>query len=149
MRAVVQRVSAASVSVKGRLAGRIDSGIVALVGVAAGDSPTEALWLADRLAHLRIFPAGDADMEVSLLDVGGSALVVSQFTLYGDVRKGRRPSFIRAERGVAAEPLYRAVADRLRGLGVRVATGEFGEMMELTLTNTGPCTILIDGEKAF
>jgi D-tyrosyl-tRNA(Tyr) deacylase len=88
-------------------------------------------------------------MEVSLLDVGGSALAVSQFTLYGDVRKGRRPSFIRAERGEAAEPLFQAVTDRLERLGIEVATGRFGEMMELTLTNTGPCTILMDGDKAF
>jgi D-aminoacyl-tRNA deacylase len=149
MRAVVQRVSNARVSVQGDTVGQIGTGVVALVGVAAGDQLPQALHLADRIANLRIFPTDGADMEISLLDVGGSALVVSQFTLYGDVRKGRRPSFIRAERGEAARALYQAVTDRLAGLGIEVATGRFGEMMELTLTNTGPCTILVDGDKAF
>jgi D-aminoacyl-tRNA deacylase len=149
MRAVVQRVSHARVTVEGRTVGEIESGLTALVGVAVGDGVTQAEWLATRLANLRIFPSGDFDMEVSLLDVGGSALVVSQFTLYGDVRKGRRPSFIRAERGPQAEPIFGAVTAGLEELGITVATGAFGSMMELTLTNDGPCTILIDSEKAF
>jgi D-tyrosyl-tRNA(Tyr) deacylase len=149
VRAVVQRVSEAKVTVDGRLVGAIGGGLVALVGIAVGDGPTQAAWLGNRVANLRIFPAGDADMEVSLLDVGGSALVISQFTLYGDVRRGRRPSFIRAERGPEAKPIFEALAHGLANLGITVATGEFGSMMELTLTNAGPCTILIDSEKAF
>lgn len=149
MRAVVQRVTQAQVSVDSRVVGAIGNGLVALVGVAVGDGPSQAAWLGERLANLRIFPDGDADMEVSLLDVGGAALVISQFTLYGDVRKGRRPSFLRAARGPEAEPIFQTVVTTLRELGVQVATGEFGSMMEVTLTNAGPCTILVDGEKAF
>jgi D-tyrosyl-tRNA(Tyr) deacylase len=124
-------------------------GLVALVGVAVGDNTEQAEWLADRIANLRIFARGDADMEESLLDIGGAALVVSQFTLYGDVRKGRRPSFIRAAPGGEAQPLFEAVVSRLQKLGIDTRTGEFGSMMELSLTNDGPCTILVDGEKAF
>ena len=149
MRAVIQRVSDARVSVDERVVGEIGAGVVALVGVAVADQAEQARWLADRIANLRIFPKADADMEVSLLDVGGKALVVSQFTLYGDVRKGRRPSFIRAARSPEAEPLFDAVVSRLRQLGVETSTGEFGSMMKLSLTNDGPCTILIDGEKTF
>lgn len=145
----MQRVSQARVSVAGRVVGEIGNGLVALVGVAVGDGAAQAEWMANRLANLRIFPSGEADMEVSLLDVGGSALIISQFTLYGDVRKGRRPSFIRAERGPQAEPVFDAVVRGLEGLEVPVRTGKFGSMMEVTLTNAGPCTILIDSEKAF
>jgi D-tyrosyl-tRNA(Tyr) deacylase len=149
VRAVVQRVSDARVCVEDRVVGEIGMGLVALVGVAVGDSAEQADWLAERVANLRIFPKDDADMEISLLDVGGAALVVSQFTLYGDVRKGRRPSFIRAAPGPEAQPIFEAVISRLQQLGIQTATGEFGSMMEVTLTNDGPCTILIDGEKAF
>jgi D-aminoacyl-tRNA deacylase len=149
MRAVVQRVTGARVSVEGRSVGEIGGGLVALVGVAVGDGSAQARWIAERIANLRIFPEGDADMEVSLLDVGGAALVVSQFTLYGDVRKGRRPSYLRAAPRPEAEPLVDTVVTTLRALGIEVATGAFGSMMEVTLTNAGPCTILIDSEKAF
>jgi D-tyrosyl-tRNA(Tyr) deacylase len=149
MRAVVQRVSDARVTVDGLSVGQIGTGLVALVGVAVGDGTARGTWLGERLANLRIFPQGDADMEASLLDVGGAALVVSQFTLYGDVRKGRRPSFLRAARGAEAEPVFQTVVTTLRDQGIEVATGQFGSMMEVTLTNTGPCTILIDSEKAF
>lgn len=149
MRAVIQRVSEARVAVEGRSVGEIGTGLVALVGVAMGDRTAQATWLGERLANLRIFPKGDADMDASLLDVGGAALVVSQFTLYGDVRKGRRPSFLRAARGPEAEPVFDTVVTTLRDLGIEVATGEFGSMMEVTLTNAGPCTILVDGDKAF
>jgi D-aminoacyl-tRNA deacylase len=145
----VQRVSEGKVTVDGRLVGAIGGGLVALVGIAIGDGLAQAAWMVNRVANLRIFPTGEADMEVSLLDSGGSALVISQFTLYGDVRKGRRPSFIRAQRGPEAKPIFEAVVDGLADLGISVATGEFGSMMELTLTNAGPCTILIDSEKAF
>jgi D-aminoacyl-tRNA deacylase len=149
MRAVVQRVSEARVSVVDRLVGEIGYGLVALVGVAVGDDARSAAWMGERLANLRIFPDGEADMEVSLLDAGGAALVVSQFTLYGDVRKGRRPSFLRAASGPEAEPVFQTVVTTLQDLGIEVATGEFGSMMEVTLTNAGPCTILVDGEKNF
>jgi D-tyrosyl-tRNA(Tyr) deacylase len=149
MRAVVQRVTQAQVTVEGRSVGAVGPGLVALVGVAVGDTVTQATWLGERLANLRIFSDGDADMEVSLLDVGGAALLVSQFTLYGDVRKGRRPSYLRAARGPEAEPLFETVVTTMRELGIEVATGRFGSMMEMTLTNDGPCTILIDSEKAF
>ncbi|MDP9233106.1 MAG: D-aminoacyl-tRNA deacylase [Actinomycetota bacterium] len=149
MRAVVQRVTQAQVTVDGRVVGAIGNGMVALVGVAGGDGHPQAAWLGERLANLRIFPNGDADMEVSLLDTGGAALVISQFTLYGDVRKGRRPSFLRAAPGPEAEPIFQTVVNTLRDLGIEVATGEFGSMMEVTLTNAGPTTILVDGEKAF
>jgi D-tyrosyl-tRNA(Tyr) deacylase len=149
MRAVVQRVTEAQVTVGGRTVGEIGRGLVALVGVAVGDTPAQAAWLGERLANLRIFPHGDADMEVSLLDVGGAALVVSQFTLYGDVSKGRRPSFLRAARGPEAEPLFESVVSTMRAQGIEVATGSFGSMMEVTLTNDGPCTILVDSEKMF
>jgi D-tyrosyl-tRNA(Tyr) deacylase len=149
MRAVVQRVTQAQVTVDGRVVGAIGNGLMALVGVAVGDGHPQAAWLGERLANLRIFPDGDADMEVSLLAVGGAALVISQFTLYGDVRKGRRPSFLRAARGPEAEPVFQTVVTTLRDLGIEVATGEFGSMMEVTLTNAGPCTLLVDGEKAF
>jgi D-tyrosyl-tRNA(Tyr) deacylase len=149
MRAVVQRVTQGRVTVDGLPVGEIGPGLVALVGIALSDGTDHAAWLGERLANLRIFPRGNADMEVSLLDVGGAALVVSQFTLYGDVRKGRRPSFLRAARGPEAEPLFETVVTTMRGLGIEVATGAFGSMMEVTLTNAGPCTILVDSEKAF
>jgi D-tyrosyl-tRNA(Tyr) deacylase len=149
MRAVVQRVSEARVTVDGRVVGAVGKGVLALVAVAVGDGPDDAARLGERIARLRIFPEGGADMEVSLLDAGGAVLLVSQFTLYGDVRKGRRPSYLRAARGPEAEPIFEAVAAAIRALGVEVETGEFGSMMEVTLTNDGPCTILIDGDKAF
>ena len=149
MRAVVQRVSEAGVTVDGRLVGEIGNGLLALVGIALGDEERQSQWMAERLAHLRIFPKGDADMEASLLEVGGAALLVSQFTLYGDARRGRRPSYLRAARGPEAQPVFEAVAAAMRALDIQVATGEFGSMMKVALINDGPCTILIDSEKGF
>jgi D-aminoacyl-tRNA deacylase len=149
MRAVVQRTSGASVIVGDRGTGSIGTGLVILVGVAPEDGPAEAKWLADKVANLRIFEDDEGKMNRSLLDVGGEALIVSQFTLYGDARKGRRPSFIRAAQGPRAEELYEAVVASLESLGVRCATGEFGAMMSVSLVNEGPVTILLDSDKAF
>jgi D-aminoacyl-tRNA deacylase len=149
MRAVVQRSGAARVVVDGRETGRIDRGVVILLGIAPEDTEKEAAWLADKVANLRIFPDDEGKMNRSLLDSGGSALVVSQFTLYGDARKGRRPSFIRAAQGPDAEALYERTIAALRELGIEVQTGEFGAMMDVELTNEGPVTILLDSEKTF
>jgi D-tyrosyl-tRNA(Tyr) deacylase len=120
-----------------------------LVGVGVRDSASDASWLAEKVRGLRIFPDGEQNMNRSLEDVGGSVLVISQFTLHGDARRGRRPSFIDAARPEQAEPLVRAVADELRAAGVTVAEGRFGAMMEVALVNDGPVTILLDSEKAF
>jgi len=149
VRAVVQRVSGAAVSIKSRVTGRIEMGVVVLVGVADDDGPSEARWLADKIANLRIFPDDDGKMNRSLLDVAGSALVVSQFTLFGDARKGRRPSFVGAGKGSEAEAVYDSVIEELRTLGVPTETGEFGAMMQVELVNDGPVTILLDSTKTF
>jgi D-tyrosyl-tRNA(Tyr) deacylase len=149
MRAVVQRTSRASVTVGDRVTGSIGAGLVVLVGVAAEDGPAEAKWLADKVANLRIFEDAEGQMNRSLIDFGGEALIVSQFTLYGDARKGRRPSFIRAAQGPRAEELYESVVTELEAMGVRSATGEFGAMMNVSLINEGPVTILLDSEKRF
>ncbi len=149
MRAVVQRSGSASVTVGGSVVGAISHGVVVLVGVAPTDGDAEASWLADKVANLRIFTDDDGKMNKALLDTGGQALVVSQFTLYGDARKGRRPSFIHAAQGPEAERLYDRVVDELRALGITCATGEFGATMQVTLTNDGPVTILLDSDKTF
>lgn len=132
-----------------RVVGEIDAGLVVLVGISPEDGAAEAAWLADKVAHLRIFPDDEGKMNRSLLETGGGALIVSQFTLYGDARKGRRPSFIRAAQGPAAEKVYEGVVEQLRALGVPTQTGEFGAMMDVTLTNEGPVTILLDSDKQF
>lgn len=149
MRAVVQRSGPASVTIDGSVVGEIGRGVVVLVGVAPTDGDAEAAWLADKVANLRIFNDDDGKMNRALIDIGGEALVVSQFTLYGDARKGRRPSFIRAAQGPEAEAIYEKVVDGLRGLGITCATGKFGAMMDVALTNEGPVTILLDSEKGF
>ncbi len=149
MRAVVQRVAEARVTIDGRTAGEIGPGLAVLLGVATSDDDADARWMADKLANLRIFNDEDDKMNRSLLEAAGAALVVSQFTLYGDARKGRRPSFVRAARGAAAEKLYEAVVEGLRSLGVECRTGEFGAMMEVALVNDGPVTILLDSERQF
>ncbi len=144
MRAVVQRVSSARVVVDGETVGEIDGGLLALVGAAHDDTVDDARALARKIAGLRIFPDSEGKMNLSVADTGGAALVVSQFTLHGDVRKGRRPSFVKAARPEPARRLVNEVAAELRGRGVLVATGRFGAMMEVTLTNDGPVTILVE-----
>ena len=149
MRAVVQRVSSASVTVDGNVVGSIGRGLMVLLGISPEDSETQVDWMAEKLATLRIFTDPDGKMNLSIEDIGGEFLVVSQFTLYGDARKGRRPSFIRAARGEEADRLYEAVAAALRKRGFTCATGEFGADMDVELVNQGPVTILLDSEKTF
>ncbi len=146
MRAVIQRVSMASVEVEGRIVGRIGPGVLVLLGVGHGDSEAEARLLADKTANLRIFADEAAKFNHSLLDTGGSALVISQFTLYADTRKGRRPSFSGAAPPTEAEPLVNAYCAALRALGIPVETGVFGAMMRITLVNEGPVTITLDSD---
>lgn len=147
MRAILQRVSAASVTVDQEVVGHIASGLLVLLGVTTGDSTQDALLLADKTIHLRIFSDDEGRFQHSLLDVQGAVLVVSQFTLYADVRKGRRPSFTAAAPPDSAEPLVAAYVAALRDMGVReVATGRFGAMMQVALTNDGPVTIMLDSE---
>jgi D-aminoacyl-tRNA deacylase len=145
--AVVQRVTEARVTVDDGLVGEIARGVVVLVGVAHGDAVQQSAWLADKVANLRIFSDPAGRMNLSLLDVGGEALVVSQFTLYGDARRGRRPSFVRALRGPEARALYEEIVASLEELGVRCRTGRFGASMQVTLTNDGPVTIVLDSDK--
>ena len=149
MRAVIQRVSSADVRVADRVTGAIEQGVVVLVGIAHDDGDTEGRWLADKVANLRIFNDEQGKMNRSLLDISGEALVVSQFTLYGDARRGRRLSFVRAAQGPHAEKLYENVVTALRTLGIKCSTGEFGAMMDVSLVNDGPVTILLDSDKSF
>jgi D-tyrosyl-tRNA(Tyr) deacylase len=144
MRAVVQRVSSASVRVDGETVGACGRGLLVLVGAGHDDTPESATRLAAKIARLRIFPDDHGRFDRSLLDVGGEALVVSQFTLLADTRKGNRPSFTDAAAPEDAEPLVAAFCEELRALGVRVATGVFGARMAVELVNDGPVTIVID-----
>jgi D-aminoacyl-tRNA deacylase len=132
------------VTVDDNVVGSIGAGLLVLLGVGPNDGPKQSQWLARKLAGLRIFPDADDKMNLSLVDVGGAALVVSQFTLYGNCRKGRRPSFIGAAHPCHAEPTYEAFCDDLRAEGVVVATGRFGAMMDVRLLNDGPVTLIID-----
>lgn len=149
MRAVVQRVAAAAVTVGGEEVGRIGPGVVVLLGVGGADTEADAEYLAGKVAHLRIFEDGDRNMNLSLLETGGQALVVSQFTLYGDCRKGRRPSFTEAAPPGDAERLYESFTARLREQGIGVETGRFQAMMQVEIHNDGPVTILLDSKKIF
>ncbi len=144
MRAVLQRVRRASVVVGEEVVGAIGHGLLVLLGVAPGDGAEQVRWLADKVVNLRIFNDGDGKMNLSLLDVGGACLVVSQFTLYGDARKGRRPSFIDAAPPEVAIPLYESFVLAIKGHGVATATGRFGAAMQVELVNDGPVTILLD-----
>ncbi|MDW8058876.1 MAG: D-aminoacyl-tRNA deacylase [Thermomicrobium sp.] len=144
MRVLVQRVSRASVSVDGRIVSAIGPGLLLLVGVRRGDDPAIAAWMAQKVANLRIFEDDAGKMNRSVLEVGGSTLVVSQFTLYADVRKGRRPSFVEAAPPEEARPLVDAFADALRRLGLAVETGVFRAHMQVELVNDGPVTIWLD-----
>jgi D-tyrosyl-tRNA(Tyr) deacylase len=149
MRAVVQRVSRAKVSVDGRITGEIDAGLMILLGVGREDTSTTAVSMAEKVANLRIFEDEQGKMNKSLLDVKGGALVVSQFTLYGDARGQRRPSFMAAAPPDRAVELYEEFNAALRELGVTVATGVFQAMMSVELVNEGPVTMLLDSDKAF
>jgi D-tyrosyl-tRNA(Tyr) deacylase len=150
MRAVVQRVTRAEVRVGGEVVGRIGRGLLVLVGAGAGDEAADVAYLAEKVVNLRIFEDEEGKMNRSLLEVGGGLLAVSQFTLYGDARKGRRPSFVGALEPRAAEALYRDfVAAAARAGVAEVATGRFGAMMEVDLVNWGPVTILLDSRKDF
>ncbi len=149
MRAVVQRVSRAAVTVDGRVTGAIGAGLLVLVGVAKGDDETAAEYLADKVLGLRIFADAEGKMNRDVLECGGALLVVSQFTLYGDVRKGRRPSFDRAAAPEAARRLYEHFVAAARARGIRVETGVFQAAMAVELVNDGPVTILCDSEKSF
>lgn len=144
MRAVVQRVSSASVDVDGDRVGEIANGLLVLLGVAAGDAEREAQWMAEKIVSLRIFEDENGKMNLSLQDVEGSLLAVSQFTLLGDCRKGRRPSFVKAAPPGLAEDLYREFVRVVEGLGVPVATGRFQAHMSVSLVNDGPVTILVE-----
>jgi D-tyrosyl-tRNA(Tyr) deacylase len=147
LRAVIQRVTRASVRVNARIAGEIGPGLLVLLGVGRTDNPESAVYLAEKIANLRIFSDAAGKMNLSLLDMGGSALVVSQFTLYGDTRGGRRPSFIQAALPEQASRLYEEFVLSMRALGIKVETGVFQAHMQVELVNDGPVTILLDSEK--
>ena len=148
MRAVVQRVGRASVTVDGSVVGQVERGLCVLLGAGREDGPEDVAYMVEKIANLRIFPDEQGKMNLSVLDVQGGVLVVSQFTLYGDARKGRRPSFVQALAPEAAEQLYLRFVDEIRAAGVaRVATGRFGAMMQVELVNDGPVTILLDSSR--
>ena len=149
MRAVVQRVSRARVTVKGETAGEIGLGLLVLLGVGAGDTRIEADYLAEKTIGLRIFEDAGGKMNLSVAEVGGALLVVSQFTLYGDARRGKRPSFDGAAPPEQARELYEYFVEKVRASGVRSETGRFQETMQVELVNDGPVTILLDSGKAF
>jgi len=149
MRAVVQRVKESRVEVKGTIVGSIGPGLLIFLGIGVEDVKKDGEYLAEKIANLRIFPDEAEFMNLSLLDTGGSALVVSQFTLWGDCRKGRRPSFIKAARPEMAKDLYERFVGCLKKKGIPVATGRFQEMMDVHLVNDGPVTLLLDSAKGF
>lgn len=149
MRAVVQRVARARVRVRDRTVGEIGQGLLVLLGVGRGDTEADAAYLAEKIVHLRIFEDAEGKMNRSLLDIGGEMLVVSQFTLYGDCRRGRRPSYSEAAPPEHARALYEYFVERARQYGPRVETGIFQEMMDVELVNVGPVTVLLDSRKQF
>lgn len=149
MRAVVQRVSRASVTVDGTTVGSIDHGLLVLLGVSITDSESDADYLADKIAGLRIFEDKEGKMNLSVADAGGGVLAVSQFTLYGDVRRGKRPSFDDAARPEQARKLYEYFVEKIRAAGLRCETGQFQAMMQVELVNEGPVIIMLDSTKAF
>ena len=149
MRAVVQRVTSSSVTVEGETTGKIDKGLMVLLGVADGDTDKDVTYMVDKIVNLRIFEDENDKMNLSLQDIGASLLVVSQFTLLGDCRKGRRPSFIEAARPEIADNLYQKPVDKARSMGIRTETGRFQTHMMVELINDGPVTILVDSNKNF
>lgn len=142
----MQRSKAAQVTVDGVTVGRIDAGLVLLVGIAEGDTEQDARYVAEKVAGLRIFEDESGKMNLSVLDTGGQILSVSQFTLYGDVRKGKRPNFMAAARLETAEPLYERFNELLRDQGLKVETGKFGAMMDVSLVNDGPVTLIVESK---
>ena len=148
MRVVIQRVSRAGVIVDGEIVGKISRGLLILLGITHTDAPADARWLAEKSVGLRIFNDADGKMNLGVTDIGGSVLVVSQFTLYGDPQKGRRPSFVAAARPEQAIPLYETFVNGIKALGVPVETGRFGAMMDVELINDGPVTIILDSPPA-
>ncbi len=149
MRAVIQRVKEAAVTVAGEVVGQIGKGLLVLAGVAKDDGPADVAYLANKIANLRIFPDGERLLHLTTAEVGGSILLVSQFTILGDCRKGRRPSFDQAAEPELAEQLYEELAAALAQAGLPVATGRFRAMMEVSLINDGPVTLLVDSKKVF
>ncbi|HKJ64496.1 MAG TPA: D-aminoacyl-tRNA deacylase [Desulfopila sp.] len=149
MRCVIQRVSEASVSVDKKTVGRIGKGVVVLLGIQASDTDGDISWMAEKIANLRIFEDTQGKMNLSLFDIGGEMLIISQFTLYGDCRKGRRPGYSAAAPPDIALPLYEKFIAAVAEMNICSATGIFGAMMEVTLTNSGPVTLLLDSEKTF
>lgn len=149
MRAVIQRVEQASVSVEGEIRGQIGAGFLVLIGVEEGDGDADFKYIADKVPNLRVFEDEQGKMNRSLLDVGGELLAVSQFTLLGDARGGRRPSFITAARPETADPMYERLVADWRARGIRVETGVFGAHMKVALVNDGPVTILLDSRRRF
>jgi D-tyrosyl-tRNA(Tyr) deacylase len=149
MRAVVQRVSRARVTVRDEVTGKIDRGLLVLIGIGAADTEADADSLADKISGLRIFEDEHGKMNLSLSEIAGSVLAVSQFTLYGDVRRGKRPSFDAAAPPEKARMLYEYFVERIRAAGLRCETGRFQEMMQVELVNDGPVTILLDSSRAF
>ncbi|MBD2103282.1 D-aminoacyl-tRNA deacylase [Leptolyngbya sp. FACHB-261] len=146
MRVVVQRVKASQVTVQGQVIGQIGTGLNLLVGIAATDTPDELSWMVRKCLELRLFPSEAGGFERSIQEIEGELLVVSQFTLYGDARKGRRPSFAQAARPERAEALYEQFVEQLRLSGLRVETGQFGAMMQVAIDNDGPVTLLLERE---
>lgn len=144
MKSVVQRVSKASVTVDGAVTGSINNGLLVLLGIHQDDTVDKIDWMAEKIAKLRIFEDEEGKMNRSVMDVGGAVLIVSQFTLYGDLKKGTRPSFIEAARPEVAIPIYESMIEKLRSLGLHVETGVFGAMMDVSLVNSGPVTIIIE-----
>ncbi len=149
MRAIVQRVSRARVSVAGEVSGEIGAGLLVQLGVGARDSADDAIYLAAKIAGLRIFEDDEGKMNRSVVESGGAVLAVSQFTLFGDVRRGKRPSFDGAARPEQARPLYELFVEEIRRAGLKCETGRFQQMMDVELVNQGPVTILLDSEKMF
>lgn len=149
MRAVIQRVSKAQVKIEEKVKGAIDRGLVVFVGISADDTPKDLQWLAEKIVHLRIFEDDAGKMNRSIADIKGEMLIVSQFTLYGDCRKGRRPGFSRAAPPLVAEPCYRQFVQEVKNRGIQVATGTFQANMQVELVNDGPVTLLLDSEKKF
>lgn len=149
MRGVLQRVKSASVTIDGNKVSEIEQGILILIGVTDTDTEADADYIAEKTVNARIFDDSDGKMNLSLQDVKGSVLAVSQFTLYGDARKGRRPSFIRAAKGEISEPLYELVCKKISNMGVNVQKGVFGADMKVELINDGPVTILLESDRSF